>query len=394
MNTLWVSVIALVFIAVAIVVVFNLVQSRQQRARLRGIERPAEADPAGGGPSPAAGHHAPDLADDGDTDPHDLPTLAREDRAGRVEPTFGSGPLPHPQDADDPGFTGAGGTVSLSPVALSTGSADPNDDADMDDRDIAPPTLDPRLDAIVELEPAGPVAGDRLVTVAGTARRAGSKPLTVEADAGDGRWRSPRSGRTYVRVRVGVLLANRTGALNAMEFSEFTTAVQALARHIGAQPALPEMQPLLEHARALDDACMDLDAQIGLNIETPGALSPAELASLAHHLELVERGNNRFARLGEAGEVLFSLALGERANLLTLLLDVPRAPERQQPWPQMLDCARECAAATAGRLVDDADRPLTEPAAGAVLRQLAMRYRSLEEAGLAAGSPAALRVFN
>jgi hypothetical protein len=154
------------------------------------------------------------------------------------------------------------------------------------------------------------------------------------------------------------------------------------------------MQSVLERARALDVACVDLDAQIGLSIETPGALSPAELAGIGAHLGLVERGNIRFAALGSAGEVLFSLALGDRPNLLTLLLDVPRAPEHEEPWPKMLACARQCAAFTRGRLVDDAGRPLTDPATSAVMRDLRQQYRLLDDAGLTAGSPAALRVFN
>jgi hypothetical protein len=197
------------------------------------------------------------------------------------------------------------------------------------------------------------------------------------------------------RVRAGVLLANRNGPLNAMEFSEFCTAVQALGRTIGAGGAIvPDMAPVLEHARQLDDACAQLDAVIGLNIETPTALSPAELAALASGLGLAERGNNRYAQLDEGGDVLFSLALGERAEQLTLLLDMPRAAQDAEPWPTMVDCAMQCAERTGGRLVDDAGRPLTEAAVSGVSRQLAQRYRSLQEAGLDAGSAAALRVFN
>ncbi len=193
---------------------------------------------------------------------------------------------------------------------------------------------------------------------------------------------------------MGVLLANRHGPLNAMEFTDFAAAIGALGRQLGGHPVVPDMAQVLERARELDEACAQLDAQIGINVETPRAMSPGELSALAAGLDLVERGNNRFARLGEAAEVLFSLALGDRANQLTLLLDVPRAPPEFSPWEQMLDCAQACAERTRGTLVDDAARPLTEHAVGAVSRQLAQRYASLEEAGLAAGSVAALRVFN
>jgi hypothetical protein len=45
-------------------------------------------------------------------------------------------------------------------------------------------------------------------------------------------------------------------------------------------------------------------------------------------------------------------------------------------------------------VVDDAGRPFTDAAVGAIARQLAVRYEALREAGLDAGSPPALRVFN
>jgi hypothetical protein len=408
MNTLWVSVLALVAIALVIVLIVNHYQSRQSRARLARPMHDAGTERTSG--SPGTLDAAVALR---------APSPPAEGRSGRIEPTFGTKPPQPgtglealaPASPDDP--------HGLQERQVTDDGPDTQDGAvpahdELDERDDEPesdlsggiasvampeeaglrPSLDPRLDAIVDMDALNTVAGNRLVTLSGTLRRAGSKPLLVEADAGDGRWSPPHRGGAYLRIRVGVLLANRHGPLNAMEFGEFTNAVQALARHAGVEATAPSMQSVLERARALDVACVDLDAQIGLSIETPGALSPAELAGIGAHLGLVERGNIRFAALGSAGEVLFSLALGDRPNLLTLLLDVPRAPEREEPWPKMLACARQCAAFTRGRLVDDAGRPLTDPATSAVMRDLRQQYRLLEDAGLTAGSPAALRVFN
>jgi hypothetical protein len=234
------------------------------------------------------------------------------------------------------------------------------------------------------------------MTAAGALRRVGTKPVAIEADTGNGQWIVPTaaSGALH-RVRAGVLLANRTGPLNAMEFSEFETAVTGLGMALGAGGAIvPAMSPVLDHARRLDDFCAALDALIGANIETPTALSNDELAALAKSLGLAERGSNRYVRLGEAGEVVFSLSFGERAEQLTLLLDVPRAPVHEQPWKAMIDCARRCAQMTGGQLVDDAQRPLNTAQVAVVSRQLEERYDGLRRAGLAAGSSAALRVFN
>jgi hypothetical protein len=399
MDTLWASLIALFLIALAIVVAFNLLQGRQSRLRdawrqtLAGNGRSASR---GTPPAPARTEPVGSAAASG-------PRAARVDtETQRIEPTLGpqpaermpdgppaaGGPAPAPVDTDDePGFDAD--DLAQEPTSLSPDNPFESDTA-------AGPILDPRLDCIVPFGLGAPVAAERLMSAASTLRRAGSKPIAVEVDAGDGHWSMPHASLGALRrVRAGVLLANRHGPLNAMEFSEFSNAMTALGRAIGAGGAIvPEMTPVLEHARQLDDACAQFDAVIGLNVETPTALSPGELAALAAGLGLQERGNTRFAALGDDGEVLFSLALGDRAELLTLLLDVPRAPQEADPWARMVDAARECAARTGGRVVDDANRLLTDAAAAEVERQLTMRYRSLHEAGLDAGSPAALRVFN
>jgi cell division septation protein DedD len=409
MNTLWASLIGLILIALAVVLLFNLLQGRQNRLRDAWREKLA----GGGGtatrtaPEPRPGARA------------EAPPRGAESGAGggrdRIEPSFGpvgaapaaaSDPDPAPSGQHAPEHEPEHARVQATAAAQSGARDAPAPQGAVAPAGAGPAAphpraetgaiLDPRLDCIVELTLGAPVAPERLLSAVSSLRRAGSKPVAIEADAGDGHWAIPHAARGALRrVRAGVLLANRNGPLNAMEFSEFGTAVQGLGRAIGAGGAVvPDMAPVLEHARQLDDACAQLDAVIGLNVETPTPLSPAELAALAFGLGLAERGNNRFAQLGENGEVLYSLALGERAEQLTLLLDVPRAPPEADPWSLMVDCAMQCAERTGGRLVDDAGRPLTESAVAGVASQLEQRYRSLEEAGLDAGSPAALRVFN
>jgi hypothetical protein len=408
MDTLWASLIGLFVIAIAVVLAFNLLQGRQTRLRDAFREKLAGAG------RPAARPHAPA--------PRAEPTVgggasapatpAAPTPGQRIEPTLGpSGPRPAPPVPAAPSEPRATVPRAAAPEpighdedvpTLEHASAD-DDEPGFDDETatlapdgVAGPILDPRLDCIVVFGLGAPIAPERLLGAASTLRRAGSKPIAVEADVGDGRWSVPQASFGAVRrARAGVLLANRHGPLNAMEFSEFASAMQALGRAIGAGGAIvPDMGPVLDHARQLDEACAQLDAVIGLNVETPTALSPADLAALAGGLGLLERGNTRFAALGDEGEVLFSLALGERAEQLTLLLDVPRAPEHLEPWQRMVEAARACAERTGGQVVDDANRPLTDAAAAEVERQLAMRYRTLHEAGLDAGSPAALRVFN
>jgi hypothetical protein len=420
MDTLWASLIGLFVIALGVVLTFNLLQGRQSRLRdawrdkLSGSGRPAPASSPATAPAPAP--RAEPGAGGGS---RGEPSIGAGHRAGpsggrpgeRVEPTFGpaaeSGAGATGDRREDTAFGEDRPGTAERPEPPAPHAVTSEDGEPAWREDLAPPEppasdtangpiLDPRLDCIVVFGLGAPVAAGRLLAAASTLRRAGSKPIAVEADGGDGRWTVPHASLDAVRrVRAGVLLANRHGPLNAMEFSEFATAMQALGRAIGAGGAIvPDMAPVLEHARQLDEACAQFDAVLGLNVETPTALSPGELAALAAGLGLQERGNNRFTAIGDEGEALFSLALGERAEQLTLLLDVPRSPQDADPWARMVQAAQLCAERTGGRVVDDAGQPMTDSAAAGVARQLAMRYLSLQDAGLDAGSPAALRVFN
>jgi ZipA, C-terminal FtsZ-binding domain len=254
--------------------------------------------------------------------------------------------------------------------------------------------LNPVADCIVDLPLRDSLSGERILSLTSSIRRVGSKPIIFEGQNELGEWEPIVTGERFASLRAGVLLANRHGALNAMEFSDFASYMQKLADHFEIHANVPEMQSTLQRARQLDAQCADLDAQIGLNIIASEALSTNDLSTLAAEFGLTERGNNRFSLMGEHQEALFSVALGDAPNRLNLLLDVPRAPSAANPWARMLDCAQRCVARFGGRLVDDADKPLNKEALERIGSQLAQRYQSLSEASMVAGSPVALRLFN
>lgn len=262
---------------------------------------------------------------------------------------------------------------------------------------VPAPPLSEICDCIVEIPLASACAGERLASIAQRFRRAGSKPVTIEGlpvDVQPGGWEALSSARQYAALRAGILMANRHGPLNAMEFSEFVAGVQAIADSLAALADTPDMAAVLARARDLDATCAQLDAQVGVNVEAPEPLGPAQLAALAGALSVIERGSNRYARIGAQGDVVFSVALADVPDRLTFLLDVPRTMPDADAWGQMLEAANACARRVGGRLVDDGGRPLAESALAQIGRQLAQRYESLEAIGLPAGSALALRVFN
>lgn len=377
LSSLALSLFALALIGLAAVIVHNVWSTRRRRAGLR--ERPQTSAPDTAGTAPVM-HAEPPGA--GATDDTAADVLARTIAAAEAVP--------------------------------------------------AAARLDPRTDCIVEFVLDAPVPGERILAIAQNLRRAGGKPVGIEglpvaerlgaapsadppmtatsgADANadpqadadaqaeqppPAAWVPLAAGQRLGRVRIGVLLANRHGPLNAMEYSEFVGGVQALADQLGLLGDTPDMNAVLQRARALDERYAALDAQVGINVQVDAPLGLADLAGVAQACGCVERGNNRYARLTGGGEVLFSLSLSDLPDRLSLLLDVPRAPAAEEPWARMVECAMRCAEALGGRVVDDQGRPLPEAALARIGGQLADRQRSLADAGVEPGSPLALRVFN
>lgn len=439
MSSLGLSLLLLVALAVGVALLYNLRQAWPRLRRPGAGRRPAwrrglpgmsvraargEASAASRRSPPATAHAGPDeaAAARGEprlgSDPIDEVDAEAIPGASLAAPWGADPSIPAPHPVSAPAAQTAASSIASpaaaaamttaapavsAPPAFACASAEPAPAPGSPLARTAPaasapqPRLSEICDCIVEMPLPAPFAGERLTAIAQRFRRAGSKPVVIEGqsvDATPGDWAAPGAARQYVALRVGVLMANRHGPLNAMEFSEFVTGVQAIAESLAALADTPDMTTVLARARDLDATCAQLDAQIGLNVEAPEAISPAQLAALAGVLSMAERGSNRYARLGVQGEPVFSVALADAPNRFTFLLDVPRSSQGSDPWGQMLEAARTCAQQVGGRLVDDGGRPLADVALAEIGRQLVQRYESLEAIGLPAGSALALRVFN
>lgn len=250
------------------------------------------------------------------------------------------------------------------------------------------------FDYLVEFALPSPQTGERLLSLTQQHRRVGAKPIAFDGLVSDGQWIVLLAGQRYVSLRAGILLANRHGPLNAMEYSDFSALMTKLAEQLDCEAPLSDLPGVVANAREVDRRCADLDAQLGINIKTASAISPDTLSQLATEAGFVERGNGRFARLDEAGATLFTLAFGDAADRLVMLLDVPRSPAHQRPWHQMLNSADSIAKRLGGELVDDTGKALPTQVWAQIEEQLLQRYWALESAGVIPGSARALRLFN
>lgn len=271
--------------------------------------------------------------------------------------------------------------------------------------------FDDETELIVSLSFDRPIAGEQLATAASSLQAIGTKPVLVGAtNARSNRLEAPCAGEAFSGLHCGVLLANRQGPLNAVEFSEFVSAVQRIASALDTEFDVPDMTEVLAHAKALDARCAAVDAQIGVNITSNGGpWNGTQIAQAAVEAGFAQRADGRFAFHRRTGAELFTLhavdlqgrpaAIGPGADAvscaaLSFVLDVPRAPEVEKPFSTMINIARALAARLGGSVVDDNRRPVTDAALATIETQLKPMYDRIRAAGFDPGSPTALRLFN
>ncbi len=248
----------------------------------------------------------------------------------------------------------------------------------------------------------------RSIPLAQRLRRAGSKPVHIEGKPeGGGAWELLQNGVRYEELRAAAQLANRSGPLNELEFSEFVTGVQQFADAIDAAPEFPDMMETVAMARELDGFAAQCDAQLSINVLSDGAPWSANYVQAVASQDglLLSRDGTRFVKLDARQSPVFMLQFGDTnflrddltykgGQMITLVLDVPVADEDILPFRLMCDYAKSLSERIGGRVVDDGRRPLPETALLAIEKQLMTLYAKLEQAGIPAGSPATRRLFS
>ena len=270
--------------------------------------------------------------------------------------------------------------------------------------------LDPLIDAIATLALEAPVTGDLALVHLPPSRRAGTKPFLIEGlNAATGEWELPVAGQRYGEFQAGVQMANRSGALNEIEYSEFVQKLQAFADGVGAMAELPDMLDVVARARELDAFAGGHDAQLSLNLRANAAAwSVGYIQQSAQRQGFVpgvlpgrlvlpgaEDGAPPVLVLGfDPQAALADDPAAAALRVLQLSLDVPQTPEAAEPFPAWHQAARLLAADMDATMTDDAGRPITLQAFATIGDDLKALYQALAARDLAAGSPAARRLFS
>lgn len=270
--------------------------------------------------------------------------------------------------------------------------------------------LDALIDAIATIKPETDLPGALVLQHLPATRRVGSKPFVVEGLAVPaGEWEAISEDASYSALQAGVLLANRTGPLNEIEYSEFVQRVQAIADALGAMPDCPDMLDVVARARELDAFASAHDAQLALHLRPRGAawsVGYLQQQALRHGFVDGPVPGQLVLAAAEVGDPpVLVLAFDAQAALAdqpelaalrdaTLSFDVAQTDASREPFAAWQSSAIALAADMDAQLVDDNGRPLDAQAFAGIGAELERLYAALAGRDLAAGSPAARRLFS
>lgn len=272
------------------------------------------------------------------------------------------------------------------------------------------PQLDALIDVIATIEVDHPVSGDAALAALPVTRRVGTKPFHVEGCSDlSGEWEALVAGRRYSAFQAGVQLANRVGALNNIEFSEFVVKTQAFADAVGGAANFSDMLEEVARARELDQFASAHDAQLSFTLcARASAWSPGYIQQHAARLGFVAGvipGRMVLPAAVAGLPPILSLTFDTQAAMAddpalsairecSLSLDVPQIAREDQPFGRLREVARLLAERMDGVVTDGNGQMLGEDVLDQIANDLHQLYDALDARELSAGTPQARRLFS
>ena len=264
------------------------------------------------------------------------------------------------------------------------------------------------IDYIVELRAGEFIAADSIAqlqhNLPALARRITFGGLNNASNA----WEVLRNSGRYTTVRVALQLVDRSGPVNEEQLRAFGEAVRQTASAISAITELPAYAPALEQAAALDEFCADVDVLVGINViaDNGQVFHGTKIRALAEASGLHLQSSGVFHYQDDQGATLYSLDNQQSEPFLidrirnmttpgiTFLLDVPRVANGPRVFDKMVAMSRSFADSLGGTLADDNRALLNDSGLDRIRAQLRAIYGAMEQRGIEAGSPHALRLFS
>ena len=296
--------------------------------------------------------------------------------------------------------------------------ADDTDDTDASEAvavDVKPSAIDrnlrdpdPDIECVVMLQPVRPVSAGAIAS--GMHARLGKPLRWFGRRSPEAPWQLLKSDTAgeFTEIVGCLLLADRGGAASPQLIDAFARLAGNVASSVPAAFVPPDAEREAARAETLDRICADLDVQIGLTVlkAGPATITGTRLRGVAEAAGFRLSDSGRFDWVqDDTGAVLFSIAnyrpepfTAEALRAFStpgavFLLDVPRVEDPVRAFDQMKLAAKRMAQTLDAALVDDNRRPLDDAALAAIRDQVKATAAALRQVNIEPGSPRALALF-
>ena len=270
--------------------------------------------------------------------------------------------------------------------------------------------LDESTDYVVEIFPISLVGADALNPLWKRRFDFGKNVNACGQNAATDIWEKviAESHVTYSVFKLGLQLANRSGAVNIARLSDFRDLAREIGDELQADFKLPSVEEAATRALQLDEFCAEVDQMIGINLLPNGeiTLAVSEVAQAVQPLGMKLQADGAFHLLDAHGFTLYSLCNVDSAPFqhhtfnhmrikgLTLLLDVPRVERPAQRFDEMVAVAQKLAQALGAAIVDDHRVALSELGLAQIREQIDTIETRMLAAEIVPGSAQARRLFS
>ncbi|MBI1396965.1 MAG: hypothetical protein GC151_13385 [Betaproteobacteria bacterium] len=266
------------------------------------------------------------------------------------------------------------------------------------------------IDSIATFESTVPFDDTFLVRLGQTIGELSRTTRLLGLDDLDGRWLalSDTSAGRHRRIRVAMQLVDRQAVVSRAELEEFERAMRMVAEESATDVTVSDVDAMEARAQELDTFCGDVDIAIGLSVvaRTGQMFQGTTIRALAESAGLKLRADGQFHSEDSQGSSQFTLdnqdtepffpdsIKGLTTTGVTFLLDVPRAEGGVAAYDRMVQVTKKFAATLDGNIVDDNRQPLNDNGLDTIRRHLVSVYLAMDEKGIPAGSPVAMRLFS
>ncbi len=219
------------------------------------------------------------------------------------------------------------------------------------------------------------------------------------------------SALTFKQATCSLQLADRGGPAAKNVLNKFQFAVESMGLELNAHVEWQGSGDVLQRAIEIDQFCIEVDQLINIHVaqnEVPIHGTKFRGLAEASGMELSDDGKFYYINHDiniyktplfsaiEANNQAFTAESLRNSVLkaVTFQLEIPKVPNCEQAFNQMISVAQKLSHSLNASLVDDNQKPLGDLQIEKIRQQLKVIHATMVARGVMPGSPASMRLFN